>query len=70
MRSSKNVYSRVAGFGKWGIIDTIMTKEKQTEKKRLKPLMYRLCFAALELLCQYGCTGTVTEQEHGKEKFV
>lgn len=22
--------------------------------------MYRLCFAALVLLCQYGCAGTVT----------
>lgn len=32
--------------------------------------MYRLSFAAMVLLCQYGCAGTVTEQEHGKEKFV
>lgn len=32
--------------------------------------MHRLCFAALVLLCQYGCAGTVTKREVGQAQRV
>ena len=45
--------------------ETCLNKRKTTRKNTAKALNDRLCFAALVLLCQYGCVGTVTLQRRG-----